>query len=96
MPQIGVPLTFHFLFCNTLHQCLETGAWVGSLPKSWENWLPMLGGVGCDRWKPGGSRTNITIGAIRLLRYEKSKYHLVQNADSIQPFIVISEFCTKN
>jgi hypothetical protein len=56
----------------------------------------MLGGLGRDRWKPGGSRTNITIGAIRLLRYENSKYHLVQNADPTLLFNVISVFCTKN
>jgi len=41
----------------------------------------MLGGLGRDCWKPSGSRTQVTIGAIRLLKYENSKYHLVQNAD---------------
>jgi hypothetical protein len=39
----------------------------------------MLGWLGSDRWKPGGSRTNITIGAIRLLRYENSMYHFGAN-----------------
>jgi hypothetical protein len=35
----------------------------------------MLGRLGSDRWKSGGSRTNVTIGAIRLLKYGITKYH---------------------
>jgi len=35
----------------------------------------MLGRLGSDRWKSGGSRANVTIGAIRLLKYRITPYH---------------------
>jgi len=62
-------------FCTVRDQCFETSAWFGSLPKSWRNRLPVLGRLGCDRRKSRGARTNVTIEAIRLLKYGNTKYH---------------------
>ena len=60
----------------------------------------MLGRLGRDRWQSGGSRTNVTIGAIRLLKYEENrKYRLiysVQNSTLDWLFTFYYEFRTGN
>jgi hypothetical protein len=41
--------------------------------------LPLLGRLGRDRWQSRRARTNLSIGAIRLLEYEKENLISVQN-----------------
>src|SRR3989304_1105883 len=62
------------------HQRSQTSSRPRSLSGAWLSGLSMWGRRGCHRWQPGGHRSNVIIGAIRLSRYKKvSANEILQN-----------------